>query len=494
MSFNYIITIPIIFPILFGSILPLFNFKKNINRIYISAIVILNSLLLFYLLGYDNLIYCELLRMTDIFNIVFRLDGASKIFLFLLSTLWPLATIYSFSYMEHEENVISFFRYYVITYGVAVGVALSANLITLYLFYELLTFITLPLIMHKGDNESIGAGRFYLIVSVFGASLALIGIFIISNYTHNIDFVENGIMSNFSFLTNIKNNNTYNYLYIGYLFCFFGFGVKAALFPFTEWLPKCGVAPTPVSALLHAVAVVKAGVFAILRVTYFVFGTQILKGTYAQYIPMIFALFTILYGSTMAIREQNIKRRLAYSTASNLSYILFAITLMTKEGLLASYLHIVFHGIIKIVLFFMAGALIVNANVKSVKDVNGLGKSLSKTFAVWTLASLGAVGLPLTCGFISKYYICEAAIIEGTLPIIGIVVIGISAIFTVVYLFTVILPAYFPNNDLEINNVNDKKDLDLYMFIPSVILLVLIFYFGINSQIIVDFIKQIVKI
>ena len=493
MNTSLLITIPIIFPIVAGLFVPLFKSNEVMRKLYISLVVILNSILNFYLLTIDRLLFCDLIRMTDIFNISFRLDGASKIFLFLLLLLWPLATIYAFSYMQHEKNVESFFRYYVITYGVAAGVALSANLITMYLFYEILTFITLPLIMHKADNQSISAGRFYLIISVLGASVALIGIFIVSNYAHNVDFVENGIMSSLTFLTNSKNSNTINNIYIGYLLCFFGFGVKAALFPFTEWLPKCGVAPTPVTALLHAVAVVKAGVFAILRVTYFVFGIEILKGSYAQYIAMIFALFTILYGSTMALREQNIKRRLAYSTASNLSYILFTITIMSKSALVASYLHMIFHGIIKIVLFFIAGALIVNANVHTIKEVNGLSKRMKKTFLIWTIASLALIGVPLTCGFISKLYICEAAIGEGILPIIGIIVIIISAILTTIYLFTIIIPAYFPNKDLEIKN-DDIKDLDLYMLIPSIILIVLIFYFGINSQVIVDFIKEIVKI
>ena len=193
-----------------------------------------------------------------------------------------------------------------IAYGVALAVPMSANAITMYLFYELLTFVTLPLIMHEmEDKQVLHAGKIYLICSILGASMALIGIIILSSMTGTTDFVFGGNqITNFEFA---------NYNQVGYMLCFFGFSVKAALFPFTFWLPKAGVAPTPVTALLHAVAVVKAGVFAVMRMTYFGYDLNGIRGTYAQIIPMIFAIVTIVYASFMAVRAQNLKVRFAYS-------------------------------------------------------------------------------------------------------------------------------------------------------------------------------------
>lgn len=487
MNNNFITLIPIFLPIICGLLIPLFNFEKKIRERYILTVVIINTLLVFYMILSGETYYFSILNMSELFDITFKLDGAGKVFSFLVSMLWPLATMYAFEYMEHEENVVSFFRYYTITYGIALGVAFSENLITMYLFYEILTFITLPIIMHEGDKKSLAAGRFYLLVSILGAAMGLMGIFILSIYSKELSFSLGGVLTN----VNAHGNEQ---ILLGYLLCFFGFGVKAAIIPFIEWLPKCGVAPTPVTALLHAVAVVKAGVFAIIRVTYYAYGTSVIFGTYAQNIALIIAMCTILYGSSMAIYEQNIKRRLAYSTASNLSYILLVVCLMTEQGLVAGFTHMIFHGIIKITLFFVAGSLIVNAGVKEVKEVRGLAKYMPKTFIVWTIASLALIGVPLTCGFISKYQICSALVNSNLqLGTIGIIVIIISAIFTCIYLLTIMIPAYLPGENFDDSKIKDKKDPGFYMLIPYLILVILIIYFGINSTPLIEFFEKIAQ-
>ena len=253
--------------------------------------------------------------MTHDCSITLRMDGLSKVFAGLVAALWPFATLFAFEYMTHEKRENYFFTFYTATYGITLGIAFSANIATIYLFYELLTLITLPLVMHTMDDKSIKAGMTYIAYSIGGAAMAFIGMVLVLIYGNSSDFVYGGV------LEAAKIGSRTNLLLFGYVLTFFGFGVKAAIFPFHKWLPTASVAPTPVTALLHAVAVVKAGAFAIMRMTYYSFGTDFLRGTWAQYLVMTFAIITILYGSSMAVKEQHIKRRLAYSTISNLSYM-----------------------------------------------------------------------------------------------------------------------------------------------------------------------------
>ena len=390
--------------------------------------------------------------------------------------------------MEHEKNQDSFFRYYLIAYGITLGLAHSRNLITMYLFYELLTFLTLPLVMHKlEDKKSLYAGKVYLIVSILGASFALMGIIIFVAATSNVEFVYGGLLQNSS------NTNT-TLLYVSYILCFIGFGVKAAIVPFTFWLPLAGVAPTPVSALLHAVAVVKAGVFAIMRVTYFSFGTVFLVGSIAQKVCMVFAITTIFYGSIMALKEKNIKRRLAYSTASNLSYILFSVLLLTTEGFAAGMTHMMFHAIIKINLFFAAGSIMIYGKKEYVQDVKGIAKKMPVTMFTFLIASLALVGIPLTCGFISKYAIVTSAInVSSVQSIIGIVAIIISAILTLIYLFSIVISAYLPSNDFNEKVIKDVNEAGFSIKFVLIIITILIIYFGVNSVGLVSFIESVAK-
>lgn len=476
-----LLILTIILPIVAGLLLVFFNFNKVTRNIYILVFTCLTSLLTIFMIinKYDGVF--QIVRLNNIFNISLKIDNASSVFSLLVSLLWPLATIYAFEYMNHEENQTSFFRYYMIAYGITLGVAFSSNLITMYLFYEILTFVTLPLIMHKNDKDSIYAGRIYLILSILGASMALIGIIIYSTYISNNEFLFGG------HIDLIKNN----ILYIAYGLCFFGFGVKAAILPFSFWLPKCSVAPTPVTALLHAVAVVKSGVFAIIRVTYFSFGIDFLKGSYIQYLAMTLSIITILFGSIMAVREKHLKRRFAYSTISNLSYILFMITIMSKQSLNAAFIHMFFHGITKILLFFVIGAIMVYTGSNYIEEIKGYAKNMKVTFISFIIASLALIGIPLTCGFISKYNIAIAVVEDGSiLSLIGLFAIIISALLTAIYTFTIIIAAYFPNTKIELDN---KKihDPGIFMLIAFIILSILIIYFGIFNKNLIDMINNV---
>ncbi|MBR3288351.1 MAG: proton-conducting membrane transporter [Lachnospiraceae bacterium] len=484
-----IVLVGILFPILAGLLVPVLKLNKQARNVYVVIASLITSVFVFYLAFESKFTSFTLLNINKIFSIGFRIDGLSKVFLLIIATLWPIATLYATEYMEHEENQDSFFKYYLIAFGIAIGLTFSKNAITMYLFYELLTFLTLPLIMHDSyDRKAQYAGKVYLTVSVLGASIALIGIIILTSVVPNVEFIYSGVINEVVF----RNNEFI--LNIAYILCFIGFGVKAAIIPFTYWLPTCGVAPTPVSALLHAVAVVKAGVFAIMRATHYLFGNANLYGGFAQKVVVTLAILTILYGSVMAVKEKQIKRRLAYSTASNLSYILFVVTLMTREGYVAGMAHMLFHAIIKINLFFIAGAIIIYSGKEYVDDMKGIAKKLPLPMFAFLVASLAMVGMPLTCGFISKYGLIMACVYaDNYIALAGIIAIVISSLLTLIYLFNIIIVAYIPGADFDEKKLSKVKSEGLTMKIVFIIITIMIIYFGVNSTSLLEFIETVGK-
>lgn len=358
---------------------------------------------------------------------------------------------------------------------------------TLYLFYELLTFVTLPLVMHGMSKKSVFAGRRYVTYSVGGAAFAFIGIAFILTFGEGFDFVYGGVLT--AEYTGIQEQ----LLRVAYVLTAFGFGVKAAVFPFHMWLPTASVAPTPVTALLHAVAVVKAGAFAIIRITYFSFGTDLLAGTYAQYIIMGAALVTILFGSTMALKEQHLKRRLAYSTISNLSYIVFGASLMTPAGLTGALTHMVVHGVVKITLFFCAGAVLYKSGQEYIRDMRGMGKRMPLTFACFTLASAALVGVPPLPGFLSKWNLASGALAgRNVLSYAGIAVLLVSAVLTAIYLFRVVFVACFPSLT-GLQPETKRCEANGYMTVPLVLLCVMIVLLGVFAQPLTELFSTIAK-
>ncbi|MEE0831676.1 MAG: proton-conducting transporter membrane subunit, partial [Longicatena sp.] len=326
-----IMPILVFLPIVFGLTIPFVPLKtKKAKMFYVEGIVLVTSILAILMLLNQPTTGFTLFNFTDYLSISFKLDGVGSVFVGICSLLWPFATLYAFEYMEHEKHQSTFFMFYTITFGVSLGIALSKDILSMYIFYELLTMVTLPLIVHSLSREAIHASRKYLYYSLGGAAFAFIGVVFILVYGESANFTLGGVL-NLATLADKKD------LFILIFFlCFSGFSVKTAMFPFCEWLPTAGVAPTPVTALLHAVAVVKAGAFACIRVTYYCFGPELIKGTWAQTALMCFIIFTIVYGCSRAIKETHIKRRLAWSTVSNLSYILFGVILMTPLGLVGA--------------------------------------------------------------------------------------------------------------------------------------------------------------
>lgn len=429
-----------------------------------------------------------LFEFVETYTISFKVDGLSKVFAALISTLWPFAVLYSFEYMEHEagERTLkerTFFGMYVVTYGVTLAIAFADNMLAMYVFYEMLTLVTIPLILFTMSDEAIAATRKYIVFSLGGAAFAFIALIFLMSYGDSVNFILGGV------LNMNKVGDRSEVLRLFYVLAFFGFGVKAAIFPLNSWLPQAGVAPTPVTALLHAVAVVKSGAFAIIRLTYYSFGTEFLRGTWAQYVTMGFAIFTIVYGCSMAVKERHIKRRLAYSTISNLSYILLGATMMTPLGMTGAMTHMIFHGVMKIASFFCAGAVITKAGKHYVYELEGLGKRMPKTFFVFTVSALALMGLPGLCGFFSKWQLAKAAVESGTvIGYIGLGAILVSALLTAIYMLQMVLRAYYP---VEKPVETQKCDPSWRMMIPLYAFTIGIVLLGIFERPVVEFFEKV---
>jgi len=327
----------------------------------------------------------------------FRADPLGMVFLLLSTSLWLIISIYSIGYMrslkEHAQTRF-FFCFSLAMFG-AIGVALSDNLVSLFLFYEILTVSTFPLVAHEESLEALRAGRKYLVYLLSGASLGLFGIIYLWGHYRNVSFVAGG------FVGEVKDW----VLIFVFLMTFLGFGTKAALMPIHEWLPSAMIAPTPVSALLHAVAVVKAGVFTCLRVLYFVFEAKSFPTEFSLGLSL-FVSFTVIGANLLAIREDNLKRRLAFSTINNLAIILLGALMLSKEALKGAILHIPFHGFMKITLFMCAGSIYVKSKKERVSELDGIGYSMPFTMGAFTISALGLCGIPPLCGFLSKWYLC----------------------------------------------------------------------------------------
>ncbi len=457
-------------------------------EIFVETIVLLTSFLVFYSITHRPESSLVVFEFAANLTIAFHMDGLSATFAGLIAVLWPLATLYAFEYMRNAERKRSFFLFYTVTYAVTLGIAFAANLVTLYFFYEMLTLVTLPLVFYTMTREAVLASRKYLYYSLGGAAFAFIGLIFILSYGHGTtEFVLGGVLQPEN-LGGVRNT-----LLFVYVLSFFGFGVKAALFPFSSWLPRAGVAPTPVTALLHAVAVVKSGAFAILRITYYNFGADFLRGTWAQDIVMTAVIITILYGCSMALKERHLKRRLAYSTISNLSYLLFGAALMTPLGLAGALSHMVFHGIMKICAFFCAGAVIKQTEKEFIYELDGLGRKMPKVFGILGIASFSLMGVPGLCGFISKWNLAKAAVLSyNPIAYIGIGALLLSGLLTGIYMMAIVIRGLFPLAEVNYGK-QQVQDPNWYMILPLIVLTVFIVYFGLFSKPIVLLFENIAK-
>ncbi len=478
----YYMVIAVLLPMLGGALIPLIPFRKrSVMALYMEFVVLATSILTFLLIFHRPENAFVLFRFTGRLSISLRLDGAGSVFATILAFLWPLATLYAFEYMKHEEREKIFFMFYTVTYGVTLGIAMAEDIVTMYFFYEMLTMVTLPLVLHTLTREAVLASRTYLYYSLGGAAFAFIGMIYILVYGTTSNFTPGGV------LDPAKIGDKMNLLPLIYAICFCGFSVKAAMCPFSAWLPKAGVAPTPVTALLHAVAVVKAGAFATLRITYFSFGTELLRGTWAQNLLMAVTVFTILFGCSRAVKETHIKRRLAWSTVSNLSYILFGVVLMTPLGLIGALLHMMCHAVMKICSFFCAGAVIYKTERTYVHQFDGFGRKMPKVFIIFTIAALALMGVPGLSGFVSKWYLAKGAVAAGNpLAYAGLGALLVSALLTAIYMLTIVVRAFFPGKEFDYRTVTDVADPGWMMILPLVVFVIVICLIGLYPQFLTD--------
>ena len=482
-----LIFLTLLLPLLGGALMSVIRFPSGKARaFYVEGVVCLTSLMVLSLLLTRTEDTVILYHLIDKLPLAFRLDGPACVFAGLVALLWPIASLYAFEYMKHEERENTFLCWYTLSYAATLAVAFSANLFTLYVFYECLTIVTLPLVIHKKDALSIRAGRKYLVYSITGAALAFVALVVIFFTSGTTDFVLGGV------LTAELAAGSEALLLIVFLLAFIGFGTKAAVFPMHAWLPAASVAPTPVTALLHAVAVVNTGAFAVLRVIYYSFGADFLSGTWAQTVALLLACVTIVFGSSMSVKEQHLKRRLAWSTISNLSYMLMGAALMSPAGMVGSLTHMVMHGVTKITLFYCAGAILVRTGKEYIQDVRGYGKLMPVTCAAFVVAGMSLVGTPPLSGFVSKFNLLTAAGEAGALGMVAIAALIISAVLTAIYLFTVIGPMYFRPLNADMAHYADfNRDPNWMMLVPFGLLIAMVIGLGLWGGPLVSFLKDV---
>lgn len=419
----------------------------------------------------------NLFEIAPNIQLALKADAFGVFFAIIASGLWIFTSFYSIGYMrglkEHKQT--RYFSYFAVCLSSTIGIAFAANLITFIIFYEILTIATYPLVIHKETEMAIKAGRKYLAYTLTA------GVFLIaaSAWTFqikgNLDFVPGGLLQGISLTAGIV---------VPLFFLFLaGVGVKASIMPFHSWLPAAMAAPTPVSALLHAVAVVKSGVFGVVRITTFVFGPGLMKQFRLDTILIVFASVTILVGSLMALKQDNLKKRLAYSTIAHLSYIVLGAGLVGSTALIGGMLHIAFHATMKITLFFCAGAIYVNLHRENISELNGIGKVMPWTMGAFTVASIGLAGIPPVNGFISKWYLGAGAIESGHNIIV--LVLVLSGILNAAYFFPIVQRAFFRRG----KDLKDHKEASPFMVVPLVITAALSILFGIFPDLFFKFFK-----
>ena len=469
MANEFYIYLSILTPLIAFFITPLLSSSPNLRDSLgpIGGIVTFYSSLNIASLFLDGeILNFTFFQINETLSISFKITGLGVIFGLVASGLWILASVYTIGYMRgnKEKNQTRFFTFYSIAIFAAICIAYSGNLLTLFIFYEVLTFSTYPLVAHKQNDEAKKAGRLYMGILV-GTSIVFLlpAIIIVWVLTGSLDFSPTGVLKG-----NISNE------YVPFLLALFAFGIcKATLMPFHKWLPAARVAPTPVSALLHAVAVVKAGVFSMLVVITYVFGIDFLTETNGAVWLIWVSSITLLLSSCIAITKDDLKARLAYSTISQLSYIVLGGAIATNIAVQGASLHIVMHAVGKITLFFAAGSIYVATNLSKISDLNGIGKSMPLTFIAFFIGSLSIIGVPPMGGSWSKFYLMLGSVEKGYLVVISI--LCISTLLNVYYLLEIPAKAFFQHQ--KTNTQVTKHPLIVYpTFFAAMLTIVLFIY------------------
>ena len=452
---------------------------------YVTAVTVVTGAIFAVLLGCGKA-EVSLFHMTEKMELAFRMDGLGKLFAGITIAMWIASAIFQTEYLKHEKDEVRYHFFFLCSLSTLLGITMSANLITMYVFYELMTLMTFPLVLHSLSKEAIAAAMKYLFYSIAGAFMALLGVFYLNRYVNDFTFVAGGNLN-----TSLVQGNESLLLVLVFLMIL-GFGSKAGMFPLHGWLPTAHpVAPAPASALLSG-NVTKMGVFAIIRVIYYVIGADFIRNTWVQYAFLSIALLTVVMGSMLAYKEQILKKRLAYSTISQVSYVLFGVALLNKTAMLGALLHVVFHSIVKNTLFMSAGAVIYKTSKTKVLDMVGIGKEMPIVMWCYTIASITLIGIPPTSAFLSKWYLAEGALNSnvGIIRYLGPVLLLVSALLTAGYLLSITIRGFFPGKDYSYDTLKSTEPSRL-MTVPLLVLATAAVLFGCFPNALINFITTI---
>ncbi len=457
--------IPILIVFIVSILIMLSGKRKNVRELWSVAGSILTFLAVASMVPdimNGNKILYTVSTIAPGISLNFRVDALSLVFGIISSFLWIFATFYNIGYMRtlEEHDQTRYYACFAIAIFGAQGVSFSGSLFSLYLFYEVITIFTYPLVAHHQDTEGYAGAKKYM-VYLMGTSKGLLLPATILTYvlTGTLDFSDNITKGIFA-----QGADNF-WICITYFLFLFGFA-KAAIMPFHNWLPSAMVAPTPVSALLHAVAVVKAGVFCTSRVMLSIFGTELLQSLNLGLCTAYIVSFTILAASIIALTKDDLKARLAYSTVSQLSYVILGVALLDPSGIMGGIIHIANHGFSKITLFFCAGAIYVATHKKKISDMEGIGYAMPFTMGAFAIASLSMIGVPPVAGFVSKWYLLNGAMEISNLPLV--IILMTSTILNAGYFAPITIKAFFPKKGISWNRAN-IKEAPLTMVVPLVL-------------------------
>ncbi|MDO4345472.1 MAG: proton-conducting transporter membrane subunit [Eubacteriales bacterium] len=488
MNQSITIILAIFFPVICGAVIllmPKFRERKKLLKASGAVLVLTAVLALCVVTGGDTEL--TLLYLGENLKLFFRVDALGKMFAVVISIVWLLAGFYSFEYMKHEQEEKRYFGFYLMVYGILLALCFAGNLITFYMFYELMTLSSVPLVLHSRTKEAIMAGLKYLFYSLCGAYLVLLGIYFLSRYTTTLDFLPGGTLD-----MTLAAGHEELLLTVAFLMIL-GFGVKAGMFPMHAWLPTAHpVAPAPASAVLSGL-IVKAGVLGIIRAVYYIIGADFLKGTWVQTAWLTLTLITVFMGSMLAYREKAMKKRLAYSTVSQASYILFGLALLQPDAMTGSLLHVVFHAFIKSCLFLCAGAIIYKTGKTNVDEMRGIGKEMPVTIWCYTFASMALIGIPPASGFISKWYLATGSLKTGisVFSWLGPVVLLVSALLTAGYLLPVTIHGFLPGADYDYASLKKSEPVKM-MVVPLIVLACLAVLLGVFPNPLTSYVSEII--
>lgn len=485
---NVGLLLPILLPILAALVVffakPMRNAK--VRNWFVGSIVIINGLItLLFVLGPE--LRLELFQLTATIPVLFKLDGVSKIYSSILAIMWIASAFFAFEYMHHEEAKERYFGFFLLSLGMLNGVSFAGNLVTFYMLFEMMTLVSMPLVLHSLTKESIRAGLKYLFYSICGASLGLLGIFYLFQYTTTIEFTAGGVLD----LAALQGHEDY-FLVVLFL-TIIGFGAKAGMFPLHGWLPTAHpVAPAPASAVLSGV-IAKAGVLAMIRIVFHIVGPDFIRGTWVQTAWICLAVLTVFMGSMLAYKEQVLKKRLAYSTVSQVSYIIVGLAMLTSDGFLGGMLHLIAHAFIKDALFLAAGAIIYKTGKTKVSELRGIGKEMPITMWCYTIVSIALIGIPPTSGFVSKWFLATGSLSSGVavLSWLAPVVLLVSALLTAGYLLPITIVGFFPGADYDYSKLK-KLEPNYLMTVPMIVLTAGAVLIGMFPTQLIAFIRDII--